>query len=284
MLDGTGNDNTDDDLHIGNLNPFRYRGYFYDPETELYYLQTRYYDPEVGRFITIDAIEYLDPESINGLNLYAYCGNNPVMGYDPNGTAKWWQWLLGIIAVVAIAAVLIASVIVTGGTSLAAIGLGFTIGATANFVGQGFGNLINGQNFFNGMNVASIFIGGLAGAAYATGLGGVLGAFGVGVAAGVANSSFQSKSFKEIVKNGLIGGFSAVASYGIGQTFKNLIYKNGDCGFVDFFELAKVDGANILKAVTTAFKSSWYTFLPAMSTGIARFIFNAFGKIGGKNE
>ena len=65
--------------HIGNLNPFRYRGYYYDVETKLYYLKTRYYDPEVGRFMTIDGIEYLDPETINGLNLYAYCGNNPVM-------------------------------------------------------------------------------------------------------------------------------------------------------------------------------------------------------------
>ena len=85
VLDDAGNDITENAVHIGNLNPFRYRGYFYDVETELYYLQTRYYDPEVGRFITIDGIEYLDPESINGLNLYAYCGNNPVMFTDPNG-------------------------------------------------------------------------------------------------------------------------------------------------------------------------------------------------------
>ena len=45
---------------IGVLNPFRYRGYYYDTETELYFLQTRYYDPEVGRFISRDSIEYAD--------------------------------------------------------------------------------------------------------------------------------------------------------------------------------------------------------------------------------
>lgn len=67
VLDANGADITDPN-HIGVLNPFRYRGYFYDTETGLYYLQTRYYDPEVGRFITIDGIEYLDPETINGLN------------------------------------------------------------------------------------------------------------------------------------------------------------------------------------------------------------------------
>ena len=75
-----------DATFIGNVNPFRYRGYYYDVETGLYYLQTRYYDPVVCRFVSRDSIEYADPESINGLNLYAYCGNNPVMNVDPNGT------------------------------------------------------------------------------------------------------------------------------------------------------------------------------------------------------
>lgn len=64
---------------IGEINPFRYRGYYYDEEISLYYLNARYYDPEIGRFISADRIEYLSPESINGLNLYTYCGNNPVM-------------------------------------------------------------------------------------------------------------------------------------------------------------------------------------------------------------
>jgi RHS repeat-associated protein len=70
---------------IGELNPFRYRSYYLDTETGFYFLKTRYYDPEIGRFMTIDDISYLDPESINGLNLYAYCNNNPVMYSDPSG-------------------------------------------------------------------------------------------------------------------------------------------------------------------------------------------------------
>ena len=70
---------------IGNINPIRYRSYYYDTETGLYYLQTRYYDPEIGRFISPDSTKYLDPESINGLNLYAYCLNNPVMYEDETG-------------------------------------------------------------------------------------------------------------------------------------------------------------------------------------------------------
>ena len=75
----------DDASHIGNLNPFRYRSYYYDTETGFYFLKTRYYDPEICRFITIDDISYLDPDTINGLNLYAYCLNNPVMFLDETG-------------------------------------------------------------------------------------------------------------------------------------------------------------------------------------------------------
>ena len=56
--------------HIGRINPFRYKGYYYDEGTGLYYLQSRYYDPETGRFITIDDVSYLAPDIIDGLKLY----------------------------------------------------------------------------------------------------------------------------------------------------------------------------------------------------------------------
>jgi RHS repeat-associated protein len=81
--------------NIGDINPFRYRGYYYDKETQLYYLNARYYDPEVGRFISQDNISYLAPETINGLNLYAYCGNNPVMLSDSTGMSPFWDWITG---------------------------------------------------------------------------------------------------------------------------------------------------------------------------------------------
>ena len=70
---------------IANLNPFRYRSYYLDTGLNLYYLKTRYYDPEMCRFITIDDISYLAPDTINGLNLYAYCLNNPVSFVDYSG-------------------------------------------------------------------------------------------------------------------------------------------------------------------------------------------------------
>ena len=145
---------------IAEKNPIRYRGYYYDEETSLYYLKSRYYDPVTGRFITIDDISYIDPETINGLNLYAYCGNNPVMRVDENGNA-WWHWLLGAVAVVALVAVVVASAIVTGGASLVAMGVGFAIGATASVVSQGVTNVINGNGFFDNINIGTVLIGGL---------------------------------------------------------------------------------------------------------------------------
>ena len=82
ILDNNGNDINDG---IGLLNHFRYRSYYYDDETGLYFLQSRYYDPEVGRFISQDSLDFADHNAIIGLNLYAYCNNNPVNLVDPNG-------------------------------------------------------------------------------------------------------------------------------------------------------------------------------------------------------
>ncbi len=74
---------------VGSINPFRYRSYYYDTETGLYYLQTRYYDPEIGRFLNSDDLEYLGSGAeLSNYNLFAYCNNNPVAGYDPTGTFK----------------------------------------------------------------------------------------------------------------------------------------------------------------------------------------------------
>ena len=63
---------------IGNVNPFRFKGYYYDVETGLFWLSSRYYSPELGRFIQPADVSSLNPSSINGLNLYSYANNNPI--------------------------------------------------------------------------------------------------------------------------------------------------------------------------------------------------------------
>ena len=74
---------------LGVLNPFRYRGYVYDSETKLYYLQSRYYDPEMGRFINADVFVSTKKTGL-GCNMYAYCFNNPINYCDSAGTDAIW--------------------------------------------------------------------------------------------------------------------------------------------------------------------------------------------------
>ena len=74
-----------DTASIGASNPFRYRGYYWDNDLQLYYLMSRYYDPQVGRFINADSLKYLSPQIVCGLNLYSYCENNPINKFDPLG-------------------------------------------------------------------------------------------------------------------------------------------------------------------------------------------------------
>ena len=70
------------------INPIRYRGYYFDSETGLYYINSRYYDPAVGRFINEDS-QLNTVEGIIGYNLFSYCGNNPVNRSDARGNS-WW--------------------------------------------------------------------------------------------------------------------------------------------------------------------------------------------------
>ena len=77
---------------LGQINPFRYRGYYYDTETGFYYLQTRYYDPKVGRFLNADSIIGANDGIVININLYSYCDNEPVFRLDSDGTSWKSLW------------------------------------------------------------------------------------------------------------------------------------------------------------------------------------------------
>lgn len=142
-----------------------------DVETSLYYCNSRYYNPDWCRWLNADDVSYLDPESINGLNLYAYCGNNPVMGYDPYGTFDWGKFGM----------ILGSAAMIVGGIVLCATGLGGIAGGV--LLGAGAGSLING--YVTEANGGSFGAGWLGGA--------VSGAL-CGVGAGLGGLAFSAAS------------------------------------------------------------------------------------------
>ena len=81
---------------MASTNPLRYRGYYYDSETGFYYLQSRYYDPATRRFINADVYASTDSRDAVSCNMFAYCGNNPVIYDDENGESFGLALLIGI--------------------------------------------------------------------------------------------------------------------------------------------------------------------------------------------
>ena len=121
---------------LGKNNPFRYRGYVYDEETEFYYVQSRYYNPEIGRWINADTTDVLSlPYYHPGqYNLFSYCNNNPVNDRDDDGQLSW----LAKIAIGAAAiAVGVGVTVLTGGAALPALVAGVKAACVAGAISAG---------------------------------------------------------------------------------------------------------------------------------------------------
>lgn len=122
---------------IGDINPIRYRSYYYDADTSLYYLNSRYYLAEMCRFLNVDAVVSGIGDNPLGYNMFAYCFNNPVNMSDEDGNfPKWAKKVVAAVAVVAVVAVVAAITVATAGagTAAAVIAVGAAKGAAIGLV------------------------------------------------------------------------------------------------------------------------------------------------------
>ncbi len=161
---------------LGQDNPIRYRGYYYDNETKLYYVLSRYYSPELCRFISADALEPFvrDHENSVQYNLYVYCWNNPVNMFD--GYGDWPEWVPKVVVTVAVVAVITVAVAASVGAVALALGASAKIasavktgaligGATAGGVNTVMQGMVKGVDNINPAEAAnSTFFGATSGA------------------------------------------------------------------------------------------------------------------------
>ena len=104
---------------LGYANPFRYRGYIYDDETWMYWLRSRYYYPELHRFINADDVEYLGMDGeLLSYNQYSYCRNSPINRFDAEGNWSLPNWAKLAIGAAAIAVGVVATAIVGGAATV----------------------------------------------------------------------------------------------------------------------------------------------------------------------
>ena len=202
--------------------------YWYETGIDFYYLETRYYDPEIGRFISPDNTKYLDPETLGGLNLYAYCNNNPVMYADPSGTTVFMSMLI------------------------AGIIIGAGIGGALNGI-QAYDEGVRGIGLF-GSIVGGALMGGAMGAVLV--LGGASGlasglapltitgfsltksqalgcSLAIGISAGIGSYALENgfRNDKEITREGLL--LSGVSGLLKGLSTFAIGYAGGKSGFFD---------------------------------------------------
>ena len=156
ITNASGTDVSANATHIANINPFRYRGYYYDTETGFYYLITRYYDPVVGRFISADGFVVTPSGNILSANMFAYCENHPIGRRDNNG--EWFgldDLIAGAVgAVVGLASQLVSDVV----NSVSSGSWEFSSGET--YFGAAVGGAVGG--------VASLYVSPTVGVAIGT--------------------------------------------------------------------------------------------------------------------
>ena len=223
------------------INHFLYKGYYYDDETKFYYLLNRYYYPEICRWISPDLIDYLDHQSIIGLNFYAYCFNDPINYADPSGhLPEWAAWLISGAAIV-------------GGIVLCATGVGGILGGV--LIGAGAGSLINGYvTQANGGDFTAGYIGGAISGALC-GVGAGLGGMAFAAASEVANLACIGYMALGVTAS-FAGGFAGNLAGTVYTSWHNSGFKSVDINWGETLATSSIMGSlNILAGMGSAMSS-----------------------------
>lgn len=274
--DGYGNHTIVKDIDgIATFNPFRYRGYFFDSESNFFYLNSRYYDSEVGRFISPDIISILDETKgqINGLNLYMYCADNPISYIDPSGYApKWWQWIVSSVSLT----IGVALCFVPGGQVLG-VGL-LTSGVTSMVsnimnvagVNSKVASIISSWlNIVSGIALCCIGFGGLGVSQIGSGIGGIT----VGYLVEAFGGNFETGAMIGSIIGGIVGAqlHNAIQTFKlarneiavIGEGMPRVVQKANEVGGAHygglkyFKKFEKVFGKKIMDRLGLAHNRNW---------------------------
>ena len=245
-----------DTAGLASINPFRFKGYYFDSESGMYYCHTRYYVPEWCRWLNSDHPSFLQPESLQEMNLYAYCGNNPVVYTDESGTMQnWAKWLIGGLIILGLGIATVA----TGGAAAGIAGFivagafkGAVIGAVSGALVSGTISGISSANtekgFWNGFadGAADGFMSGAI-------VGGITGAISSSIQ--VANAakawvgtggktSFQQMTehyMKHVIKEGQKSVAKNIVNYT--KQAKAFFANNSTSGYLLRKGVIKIDGA-----------------------------------------
>ena len=181
---------------LAERNPLRYRGYYYDKESGFYYLQSRYYDPATRRFVNADDATMIGVNSnFASFNLYAYCGNRPILRSDENG--QFWNTILGTI-----------SGAIVGGVTAALSGTN----VTAGILSGALSGAISGAAVDIAIATCGTGLIALAAVAGASGLGGAAGSY---VSQRMNGKSHNDVNWGDVVMDGVWGAIGGALSYGV---------------------------------------------------------------------
>ena len=221
---------------LAEINPLRYRGYYYDTETSFYYLQSRYYDPEICRFINADSYTSTGRGYL-GYNMFTYCGNNPIPRADTSG--DFWNFVIGAVVGAVVGAVStavdayktgggwhafasgktwakmgVSAAIGAGSGLVAASGIGFVgaigIGAATGFAESTLHKAIDGKNLNNLNELMDIAVDTFSGA-----VGGLIGGSGA-----IHRNKYMSRQISRLGKHLISDGISKAGTFFYKMTAK----------------------------------------------------------------